>query len=254
MADNMTKTSHLLSLVIGRRAALDEREAAVLAHLPVRSERFAHGETIIPKGPSPDHSCIVVSGMALRVQPAFTDKGIVSSVQIPGDFVDLHALVLERLDHSVVAQGECRVQFVPKDALHRVMRDHPRLTRLLWMMTLIDAKVHRVWLAAGATLRAKQRIAHFLCELYVRYDIIGFVEDNGFDMPLEQKDFERLFGLSRTHVNRAVQELRAQSLIVWQRKRVEIPDFPALSALAHFDPGYLETSRPSAAGLSPATG
>ncbi|SLN12432.1 transcriptional regulator FixK [Roseivivax jejudonensis] len=243
MDRSATRTSQLLSLVLGRRASLDAEEEAALANLPVRSETFSHGQTIIPQGPSPDESCLVVSGMALRVQPTEAETGIVSAVQIPGDFVDLHALVLEYLDHSVVAQGTCKVQLVRKEALREVTRDYPHLTRLLWMTTLIDAKIHRAWLAASATLRAKERIAHFLCELYVRYEIIGFVEDGAFDMALEQKDLERIFGLSRAHANRAVQELRAQGLIDWHRHRVAIHDFDRLKTLARFDPSYLEVDR-----------
>ncbi|SFD88562.1 Crp/Fnr family transcriptional regulator [Roseivivax sediminis] len=243
MNDTTTPTSQLLSLVLGRRATLDSDEIAALAQLPVRSRRFSHGDTIIPQGPAPEESCLVVSGMALRVQPTTSERGIVSAVQIPGDFVDLHALVLDYLDHSVVAQGECKVQLVPKEALQELTRNHPHLTRLLWMTTLIDAKIHRAWLAAGATLRAKERIAHFLCELYVRYDIIGFVENGSFEMPLDQKDLERIFGLSKAHANRAVQELRGQSLIDWHRHRVVIHDFERLSTLARFDPSYLEVAQ-----------
>ncbi|ETX14358.1 Crp/Fnr family transcriptional regulator [Roseivivax halodurans JCM 10272] len=238
-----TQTSELLSLVLGRRDQLDAEEQAALSALSVRTLRFGHNETIIPAGPTPDQSCLVVAGMALRVQPTHTEQGVVSAVHIPGDFVDLHALVLECLDHSVVAQGDCKVQLVDMTQLRQITEDFPHLTRLLWMLTLIDAKIHRAWLAAGATLRATERIAHFLCELYTRYDTIGFVQDGGFHMPLEQKDLERLFGLSRAHANRAVQELRARGLIDWTRGRVNVHDLQGLKEHGKFDPGYLEIAR-----------
>ena len=238
-----TKTSELLSLVLGRRDTLDAEEVAALGRLSVETRTYAHGETIIPAGPTPDESCLVVGGMALRVQPTRSERGVVSAVHIPGDFVDLHALVLEYLDHSVVAQGECKVQLVNMEQLRQITRDFPHLTRLLWMLTLIDAKIHRAWLAAGATLRANERIAHFLCELYARYDTIGLVKGGSFAMPLEQKDLERLFGLSKAHANRAVQELRARGLIDWTRGKVTVHDLDGLETLGAFDPTYLEITQ-----------
>ncbi|GGB21614.1 hypothetical protein GCM10011324_34550 [Allosediminivita pacifica] len=154
--------------------------------------------------------------------------------------MDLHALVLERLDHSVIAQGDCKVQFVDQQQLRKITNDFPHLTRLFWMLTLIDAKIHRAWLAAAATLRTNERIAHFLCELYTRYATIGFVKNGSFEMPLQQKDMERLFGFSRSHVNRAVQELRARGLIDWSRDQVTVHDLDNLKIYGKFDADYLE--------------
>ena len=235
-----TKTSELLSLVLGRRDRLDPDERKALSQLSVRTLRFSHGETIIPAGPTASESCLVVSGMALRVQSTCSGRDVVSAVHIPGDFVDLHALVLERLDHSVIAQGDCKVQFVDLQQLRKITSDFPHLTRLLWMLTLIDAKIHRAWLAAAATLRTNERIANFLCELYTRYEMIGFVKNGCFEMPLQQKDMERLFGFSRSHVNRAVQELRARGLIDWTRDQVTVHDLENLQSYGKFDPDYLE--------------
>ena len=48
---------------------------------------------------------------------------------------------------------------------------------------------------------------------------------------LEQKDLERLFGLSKAHANRAVQELRARGLIDWTRGKVTVHDLDGLETL-----------------------
>jgi len=235
-----TTTSELLSLVLGKRDNLTGEEIDALAALPVRSVTFMHGETIIAQGPTPEESCLVVGGMALRAQATHKPETIVSALHIPGDFVDLHAFVLEQIDHAVVAQGACKVQFVKREALVEITDRFPHLTRLLWMLSLVDAKISRAWLTAAATLRAKERIGHLFCELHTRYDMIGFVDNDGFPMGLEQKDLARIFGFSRTHVNRSVQELRAAGLLEWERGRVRLPDPERLKKTSHFDPGYLE--------------
>lgn len=235
-----TTTSELLSLVLGKRDTLAPEEIAALEALPVRSVSFSHGETIIPQGPTPDESCLVVGGMALRAQATHKPETVVSALHIPGDFVDLHAFVLEQIDHAVMAQGPCKVQFIRREHLVEITDRFPHLTRLLWMLSLVDAKISRAWLTAAATLRAKERIGHLFCELYTRYEMIGFVDGDSFAMDLEQKDLARIFGFSRTHVNRSVQELRASGLLEWDRGRVRLPDFEGLQRISHFDPGYLE--------------
>ncbi|WP_143071496.1 Crp/Fnr family transcriptional regulator [Tranquillimonas rosea] len=233
-------TSELLPLVLSKRDRLDPEDHAALSALPVRTERYEHGATIIPQGPAPNESCLVVAGMSLRTQQLGQSRTIVSAIHIPGDFVDLHAFLLDELDHSVVAQGRCEVQFIHSDALREVTRTRPHLTRLLWMSTLIDAKIHRAWLAASVGLRATERIGHLLSELFVRYQLIGAVRDGTFRMPLEQKDLESLLGYSKTHVNRSVQELRARGLIDWERNTVTVHQPDTLADLSKFDPKYLE--------------
>jgi hypothetical protein len=41
------------------------------------------------------------------------------------------------------------------------------------------------------------------------------------------------------HVNRSIQQMRADRLIVWERGVCKIPDFGALQEAAMFESGYL---------------
>lgn len=54
-------------------------------------------------------------------------------------------------------------------------------------------------------------------------------------------------GLSAVHVNRALQELRAEGMITLEKRRLTIHDWDALKARADFSPAYLhlEGQRPS---------
>ncbi len=233
--------SRLLILLLSRRDTLSESEAEALAGLNLCNSDHAHGETIVAGGDADAETVsFVVSGMALRAQVTLSGAEVISAVHVPGDFVDLHGLVLERLDHSVRAQGACRVQRIEKRELSALFREYPRLARVFWKQTLIETKIHRAWLAAGATLRANERIAHFVCELHARYAAIGLVRGNSFPMPLEQKDLDSLFGLSRAHANRAVQELRARGLLEWTRGTIAVTDLEGLRRLGKFDGRYLE--------------
>ena len=56
---------------------------------------------------------------------------------------------------------------------------------------------------------------------------------------MTQAGLADVLGLSTVHVNRIIQELRAQGLLRWERGRVTILDFARLARLAEFDPTYL---------------
>jgi CRP-like cAMP-binding protein len=237
--------SRYLELVLGRRDVLSEAERAAIRAIVVTPLSFAHGETIIEQGPAPDSSCLLVRGMATREHRIGRHERIISALHVPGDFVDLHAFLLAQIDHSVVAQGDCAVEFVNREVLAEISRSQPHLARLLWLCTLVDAKLHRVWIATRARLRTADRIGHLMCELEARLAAIGLAEDGAFAFPLDQKTLADAFGYSAVHVNRAVQDLRGCGLLEWERDRVRLPDPAALAERVGFTADYLElTSKP----------
>lgn len=238
-------TTHYLELFLGRRDSLSEEERHVLRDLPVERSTYTHGETIIEEGPAPEGSCLIVSGMAMRVHRVGKTERVISALHIAGDFVDLHAFLLAHLDHDIVAVGDCTIEFVASEHLAEITRDHPHLARLLWLDTLIDAKMHRTWITVRAALLGHQRVGHLLCELHARLSDVGLVETDRFRLPLDQRGLAEVLGYSVVHVNRAIQELRAADLLVWEGDLVHLPDPAALAHLASFDPAYLElTSKP----------
>lgn len=232
--------SRYLSLFLGRRDVLSEAEREVLGGIPAERRSFSDGETIIAGGAAPRTSVLLVAGMVLRTHPFGSGAQVISAIHVPGDFVDLHALMLGHLDHDVVAQGDVVVEFIDHAALVGVTETHPHLTRLLWLSTLIDAKIHRQWVVAKSVLQAHARLGHLMCELSTRLDIVGLVENDGFDLPISQKTMADVLGYSTVHMNRAVRDLRARELLIWRQGRVTLPDMTKLAGVSAFDPAYLE--------------
>jgi CRP-like cAMP-binding protein len=232
-----------LEASLSRRDALSDEERAVLRALPVERRSYAHDQTIAAEGPAPDGSCLLVEGMAMRAHRVGGAERVVSALHVPGDFLDLHAALLAHLDHDIVAVGPCTIEFVAARHVAAITRDHPHLARLLWLDTLIDAKMHRMWTALRAALRGEQRVAHLLCELHARLGVAGLVRGDAFAMPLDQRGLAEVLGYSTVHVNRAIRDLRARSLIEWEVGRVTLREPTALVRLAGFDPAYLELGR-----------
>lgn len=216
----------------------EECEALTAIMTPVRT--YAAGQELISQFSTPKESTVLLSGMIGRLVTLRGGSQQITALQVPGDFVDLHAFLLARMDHSVVAITECTVTTAPHPQLKALTDRYPRLARALWYLTIVDASIHRHWLTVLGRRDALARTAHIICELYVRLKDVGLVNDGAFSLPLTQQESGDVLGLSAVHVNRVIQELRARDLVSWDRREVRIKDWDALAALAEFEPTYLQ--------------
>jgi CRP-like cAMP-binding protein len=148
------------------------------------------------------------------------------------------------MDHSVGALSNVRVVTFPHANLRRITERHPHLTRMLWLMTLLDSAIHREWIVAMGRRSAMQQLAHLICEIFARLNLVGLAEfDREVMWPITQTELGDTLGLSAVHVNRTLQQLRAEQLIVWQGQSVRVLDWSRLKAVAEFDPTYLHLER-----------
>jgi CRP-like cAMP-binding protein len=173
------------------------------------------------------------------------------SFYIPGDIPDLQSLHLEVMDHSLATVIASKVAFIPHDVvrafLRAFLRAHPRIADVFWRDTLIDAAVFREWVVNVGRRDAYARIAHVLCEVYVRLRAVGLVNGRAFEMPVTQAELGDATGLSTVHVNRTLQELRGNGLITTKKNgRVAIEDWERLQAAGEFDATYLHIKEQAA--------
>lgn len=241
MADERVLATFLRKLEA--RDVLSDEERATLIACAGDEVLFPAGTDLVREGARPDTSMLVIDGFTSRYRDAPDGSRQIMAIHVPGDFVDLHSLLLKEMDHSVGALSACRVMRFPHVRLRALTQTHPHLTRLLWLMTLIDSSIHREWLAAAAH-PAPEQIAHLICELYVRLEITGLIgADRSFNLPLTQTELGEALGLSAVHVNRSLQQLRSEGLFTWQGQTIHILDWDALQRRAAFDDRYLHLVR-----------
>ena len=224
---------------LARRDLLSEAERQVLVDSAGPRIEYPAGSDIVREGDRPDRSALLVAGFATRYRLLADGQRQITAIHVPGDFVDLHSLLLQVMDHSVGALSACSIVTYPHAGLRHITSSFPHLTRLLWLSTLIDGAIHREWLVAMGRRSALQQLAHLVCELHVRLEVAGLVRDGQFHLPITQSELGDALGLSVVHVNRLLQNLRSAGLIAWRGQTVGSPDWAALSALAEFDPRYL---------------
>lgn len=236
MADRAVE---LLTRNLSRRDTVSPEEKSLLASLRKRVQTFHKGVEIISQHSRPSTSCLLVAGMTARSVLLADSRRQLTALHVPGDFVDLHALLLRTMDHSIVALDEVTVVFVPHEDLIAITREAPHLTRLLWLCTAIDAAIHREMMTSIGRRSPASRLAQVICEIYLRMEVIGQLAGNVFSFPLTQTELSDLLGLSVVHTNRTVQDLRATRLISWQGSTMTVHDFDALCRFSRFDPTYL---------------
>ena len=194
------------------------------------------GEELVAEHSEPSESCLLLNGFVARAQFLPDGKRQLTAIHIAGDFVDLHALLLKVMDHMALAP--CEAAFVPHTSIVAAVEACPHLGRLFWLSTVIDGAIERTWVTSLGRRSALVHLAHLICELYVRLEMVGLVRGNSFDFPLTQADIADMIGLSLVHTNRTIQEIRS-GLIIWERKVLTIIDQQRLRDFAEFDPTYL---------------
>lgn len=238
MAGLNPNTSSLIAK-LEARDDLTSDERSVIDTMLGEVRIVAAGEDIVRDGDRPPHSTLLIEGFASRYKVLQGGERQLTAIHVPGDFVDLHSFLLKEMDHAVGAMSACRVATVPHTTLERLSCTHPHLTRLFWLLTLIDGASHREWLVAMGRRPAIGQMAHLLCELQVRLGVVGAVQDGCFRLPITQIELGDVLGLSSVHVNRTLQELRATGMVAWKGQMVSILDWTGLQRMAEFDARYL---------------
>lgn len=231
--------SHLLISKLEQHGPLSEEEKEVLQRIVGRTSIFEPREEIVPEGSTPSHSSLILSGFAIRHNHLPDGRRQITAFHVPGDFADLHSFLLKKMDDGVAALTTCRVAAVAHRDLREITKNFPYLTRALWLTTLIDGAVHRAWMTSLGRMDARERLAHFLCELRDRLEPVGLMQDNKYELPITQAELSDAFGLSTVHVNRILQELRSNGLITSTGKTLAINDWEELQRVGQYTSDYL---------------
>jgi CRP-like cAMP-binding protein len=186
---------------------------------------------------------LILEGWACRHKFLEDGRRQIMALLLPGDICDLHMFILERMDHSISAVSPVTLAEIATDTLLDLTDDSPRISRALWWSSLVEEAISREWIVNNSRRDATERMAHLLCEIFIRLQAIGLTNGQSCEIPVTQAEFGDALGLSTVHVNRTLQDLRAANLIVLRGKTLTIPDLDALKAVALFNANYLHLDR-----------
>jgi CRP-like cAMP-binding protein len=223
----------------------DEREA--VRNLPLQVTSIRADQDVVREGDRPSRCFAILEGFACTFKHTGDGKRQIMGFFIPGDMPDLQSLHLRTLDHSIGTITPCTVGFIPHEAVRELCRRHPRIGDAFWRETLVDGSIFREWVVNNGRRDARSRVAHVFCELLLRMKAIGLTQDHSCEFPITQVELADATGMSGVHVNRVLQELRSEGLIILKGSTLTVPDWEKLKAVGDFDPTYLHFEQERAA-------
>ncbi len=219
---------------------LSVEDRAALARACNRTRSIEAGQDVVHQGDPPPNVHLVLDGMACHYKLMPDGARQITGLLLPGDFCDPHITILDRADHTTATLSRCTLVEISEPVISDLMREHPNIAHAFWWAMLVNEATLREWLAGLGRRDGKTRMAHLFCELLLRLQAVGHAEGNSFAFPATQTDLADILGLTNVHVNRTLQSLRREELIVLDRRRITIPDVDRLHEFCSFDATYLQ--------------
>lgn len=218
---------------------LSAEAVTALQKATMHPRKVAARTDLIREGDRPGPVFVILEGWAYRYKILPNGGRQVMAFLMPGDACDLHISILEEMDHSIQTAIAAKVATISQGEMDRMMRDHAEIARAMYSAQLTDEGTLRAWIVSMGRRTSLERLAHLMCELYVRACSLGITDGSEFVVPLSQTVLADALGMTAVHINRVLKELRLAGALTLSRGSVLILDPIKLVQIAGFDENYL---------------
>ena len=215
-------------------SSISELDRVFLRSLPPRPHSYASGEELCAEGAAIGPR-LIVSGWACRLRYLPDGRRQIVSLLLPGDTFGLPLQPEVAALSALAALTPLETMNVRPlaAALQSGTPQHASLARAFAEASIAEEARFLDQMVRLGRMTAYERTAHLLLELGDRSAAAGLGDDR-FPLPLTQEMMADALGLSVVHVNRTVQQLRRDRMIVLKSGRVELLDFERLAGVANY--------------------
>lgn len=228
---------------LARMVPLTADDRILLGSLAARTHAIKPRVDILLEGEQRDSLVLVVSGWACLYKYLENGARQIVSLLLPGDLCQPFGSCAGNMAYSLGTLTAAVIAYIKPAALRQVARMSDAIEVGLWWDSLLKGDIQNEHVVSLGRRSAQERLGHFFCELYMRLSLAGLVDRPEFEMPMTQTEIADLLGLSAVHVNRSLQDLRAQGLVFLRNGHLVIHKLPELMEISQFDPGYLHLKR-----------
>lgn len=240
----------LLVRKLQTRVRLDRTDIVTVLELPFAMRSYEAPGYLVREGATSLQQCSFIrSGFAFRQKLTIDGNRQIVGICLPGDFIDLQHLFLNRADHTVQVLTRLETVDLGRSALQELAQTRPNIAKALWIDTLIEASIHREWILNIGRRDGKQRIAHLLCEFALRMREAGFESDAGYEFPMTQEQLGDAVGLTSVHVNRTLKALAANGIVQRNKGFLTFSDWKQIRAIGDFSALYLHLDQGGPEGV-----
>lgn len=220
-------------------SSLQPDDVRALASATRSPSRYCAKVDLIREGDRPGPVFVVLEGWACRYKVLPSGTRQVVGFLMPGDCCDLHIALLAEMDHSIQAITPALVARIDRHLMDDLLEGHPAIAKAMYISQLVDEGTMRAWITSMGRRSSIERVAHLICELYIRARNVGLEVEPSFAMPLSQSLLADALGMTPVHLNRVLKQLRLTGAVTVSRGRVVIADPKQLVRIAGFDESYL---------------
>lgn len=218
---------------------LDAETASAVEAATSQARSLPAKHDLIREGDRPGPVFVVLEGWACRYKILPSGTRQILAFLMPGDCCDLHIGLLGEMDHGIQTVTSARVATISREVMDELMDRHPSFARAMYITQLVDEGTMRSWITSMGRRTSIERVAHLMCELYLRGRHIGLANEAGFALPLSQIMLADALGMTPVHLNRVLKELRLHGAMALKRGSLSITDPAKLTRIAGFDDNYL---------------
>jgi CRP-like cAMP-binding protein len=206
--------------------------------------RVNGGDLLVREGDPSGFLYFLAGGWACRFTSTPDGKRQIPAILVGNDICNLDILAFDQIGYGVKMLTPGVVLSLPVSEARSLRAASQELAWAFAWLGFVDNAIltqRAMWLAR---LSARDRLVHLLCELSVR---LGFEPDDttgSFEVPMTQEMLGDVLGLTAVHVNRTVQQLRHEGLLVSGMHRTIVSDIAGLRRSILFDDSYLHRGRP----------
>ncbi|MGO7638644.1 Crp/Fnr family transcriptional regulator, partial [Rhizobium leguminosarum] len=88
--------------------------------------------------------------------------------------------------------------------------------------------IHREWIVAMGRRSKLAHIAHLVCDLFVRLQVVKRTRGASFQFPFTQIEMADVLGVSVVHLSKTLQALRREGVFTWEKRTITIVDWERL--------------------------
>jgi CRP-like cAMP-binding protein len=221
------------------RAPLPAEDRQAVLNLPFTLRTLEAGTYTIREADPPTACAVLLSGFAYRQKLTGDGSRQIVALHIPGDALDFQQLFLDIADHNVQMLTRGEVAFIPRAEVQALARSRAAVGHAILVKILVEASIFREWVLNVGRRDARTRVAHLLCELAVRLESDGLIDQYGYELPMTQEQLADAVGLTPIHVNRTLKALDAEGLITRTKRNVAFPDWERMRQVGDFNQRYL---------------
>ena len=226
---------------------LSENDRRLLAVLEETSRDVRRGQQIEGDAGPRDRLYVVSSGWLYSTVDLPDGRRLINAVHQPGDLVGLSEVATDSPVSTLHVCDDATLCPFSREALSTIFAESPRLAALFFAILAREQLVTMDRTRTVARMNARERLAHFLLEMWVRL-CIGHLPDHegtadgqerpSFRLPLTQAEVGDMLGLTNVTVSKTLNAMEDDNLLRRRGDRITLQSEQRLRGLCDFVDRY----------------